>query len=256
MRQKGFTLIEIMVVVVIISLLMALVIPILGQVSEKARIQTTRALISDISRASEAFNSCFGYYPKDYLGNFSYISSESGTQDEQIKMKSSSVLLLGLTHSFIDYPKLASQSPSKGRGPFYDQLRVGDNILRYDDLQYPDMDLDPKNPYAFTMLTSIGDDSSPCAGKSAYIIIDPWGNGLVYDEKKAHRLYSQGKTTQNNEYEKKDYVHIEFGDASSGMDAALKLPYILYSLGPNATDDTDNGSTSGAIDHGDDIGNW
>ncbi len=256
MKRHGFTIIEIMVVVTIIALLIALVIPILSQVGERARTATTKSLIADLSRATEAFNAVFGYYPHDYLDNFSYVSSESGTQKEQEKAKSSAVLLLALTHSFIDNPTLASQSPSRGRGPFYDTLRVGENVRQYTATNYPTMTADPKNPLAFSMLTPATLGLPPSSTRPAFVLIDPWGNALVYDEKKANRLYTDGKATQGNSYERTDYVAIDLGDSGGCCSHAVNLPYIIYSFGPNGIDDTDGASTSGEQAHGDDIGNW
>jgi general secretion pathway protein G len=69
-RQSGFTLIEIMVVVVIIGILAALVGPkLFGQV-DKARTQAARAEISTIENAMKFYR----------LDNFTYPSSEQGIE--------------------------------------------------------------------------------------------------------------------------------------------------------------------------------
>jgi general secretion pathway protein G len=67
-QQSGFTLIEIMVVVVIIGILAALVGPkLFGQV-DKARVQAAKAEISTIENAMKFYR----------LDNFAYPSSEQG----------------------------------------------------------------------------------------------------------------------------------------------------------------------------------
>ncbi len=256
MRRKGFTLIEILVVISVIAILMALVIPILGKVGEKAKRTTCASLISDLSRGAESFAACFGYYPRDYLDGFSYTASDSGTEEEQVRRKSSAVLLLALTHSFIDHPELAKDSPARGKGPFFDDLRLGENIVRYEPLDYPQMSPDPRNPYAFSFLTYSMFGYPEQTGRPAFLIIDPWGRALVYDEKRAYYMYVKGRRTQNNSYEEHDYVGVSFTGGDALTDPAYRMPFVLYSLGPNGSDDTDKASSAGEVKHGDDIGNW
>ena len=67
-RRSGFTLIEIMVVVVILGLLAALVVPRIGpQVTEAQRI-TARTQISSIEQALEMYNMHNGFYPTTQQG--------------------------------------------------------------------------------------------------------------------------------------------------------------------------------------------
>lgn len=62
-KRAGFTLVEIMVVVVIIGLLAALIGPrIIGQ-SEKARIETTKTQISLVTQALGLYHLDNGFYP-------------------------------------------------------------------------------------------------------------------------------------------------------------------------------------------------
>ncbi len=62
-RQKGFTLIEIMVVVIILGLLAGLVLPrVLGQ-EEKARINTAKTQIRSLETALDNFKLDNGFYP-------------------------------------------------------------------------------------------------------------------------------------------------------------------------------------------------
>ncbi len=62
-NQKGFTLIEIMVVVIILGLLAGLVLPrILGQ-EEKAKFEATKVQIRSLEDALDAFKLDNGFYP-------------------------------------------------------------------------------------------------------------------------------------------------------------------------------------------------
>lgn len=62
-NQKGFTLIEIMVVVIILGLLAGLVLPrILGQ-EEKAKVEASKVQIRSLESALDAFKLDNGFYP-------------------------------------------------------------------------------------------------------------------------------------------------------------------------------------------------
>ncbi len=67
-NQKGFTLIEIMVVVVILGLLAALVLPrIMGQ-EDKARVEAAKVQIRALEDALDAFKLDNGFYPSTEQG--------------------------------------------------------------------------------------------------------------------------------------------------------------------------------------------
>ena len=62
-RQAGFTLIEVMVVIVILAILAGLVVPkVVGQ-SDKARVKTTETALSNTSNAIDMFKVDNGRYP-------------------------------------------------------------------------------------------------------------------------------------------------------------------------------------------------
>lgn len=67
-NKKGFTLIEIMVVVIILGLLAGLVLPrIMGQ-EDKARIETAKVQIRSLEGALDAFKLDNGFYPASDQG--------------------------------------------------------------------------------------------------------------------------------------------------------------------------------------------
>jgi general secretion pathway protein G len=67
-RQSGFTLIEMMVVMVIIGLLMALVGPRFIRQEEKAKVKATRAQIELLGTALDTFRLDCGRYPSNQEG--------------------------------------------------------------------------------------------------------------------------------------------------------------------------------------------
>ncbi len=67
-RQRGFTLIELMVVLTIIAMLAALVVPRLFKNVDKAKIQTTKAQITALEGALDAYKLDVGTYPTTEQG--------------------------------------------------------------------------------------------------------------------------------------------------------------------------------------------
>jgi general secretion pathway protein G len=67
-NQRGFTLIEIMVVIIILGMLAGLVLPrILGQ-EEKAKVETTKVQIRALEGALDAYKLDNGFYPETEQG--------------------------------------------------------------------------------------------------------------------------------------------------------------------------------------------
>lgn len=85
-KRRGFTLIEIMVVVVIIGMLAALVGPRLIGQSDEARRKTTAAQIAQIEQALGLYNLDNGYYPTTSQGLEALVSPPS-TPPEPINYK-------------------------------------------------------------------------------------------------------------------------------------------------------------------------
>jgi general secretion pathway protein G len=79
--DAGFTLIELMVVLIVLGLLAALVFPRLAGVGDKARADTTRAQIKGIEDALEQFNIENGFFPSTEQGLAALVSRPSSGQE-------------------------------------------------------------------------------------------------------------------------------------------------------------------------------
>jgi prepilin-type N-terminal cleavage/methylation domain-containing protein len=65
-RRQGFTLIEVLTVIIIISILAALLIPAIGGAVRRAKTAAMRMEVEGLSQAIEAYNSKYGDYPPDF----------------------------------------------------------------------------------------------------------------------------------------------------------------------------------------------
>ncbi len=85
--RRGFTLIEIMVVIGIIALLVGILLPALSKVQERAKVTQTMGLMQEFAKACDAFHQEFGRYPglvpEEILANDPQIS---GTENALLEL--------------------------------------------------------------------------------------------------------------------------------------------------------------------------
>ena len=79
-RQAGFTLVELLVVMVILGLLASLVLPNFFGQAEKAREKTTRVQIATLAAALDAFALDVGRYPSSSEGLDALVDAPSGVE--------------------------------------------------------------------------------------------------------------------------------------------------------------------------------
>lgn len=84
MTKKGFTLVELLVVVAIIGILAAILVPNVRQNLERAKVAKTKALISSLEYALAAYKNDFGKYPASYdlQGLFIALTEQAKTSYE------------------------------------------------------------------------------------------------------------------------------------------------------------------------------
>lgn len=84
MNKKGFTLVELLVVVAIIGILAAILVPNVRQNLERAKVAKTKALISSLEYALTAYQNDFGKYPTSYdlQGLFIALTEQAKTSYE------------------------------------------------------------------------------------------------------------------------------------------------------------------------------
>ena len=118
-RERGFTLIEILVVIAIIGLLMSILVVSLGRQAEAGRVTECRARFEQIKLLVESYSSRVGDYPPSRLARL-------GCKDNNHVDEGSEALVAALKAS--DYPGLRPQESwlANGDGDQCDALKLVD----------------------------------------------------------------------------------------------------------------------------------
>lgn len=78
---RGFTLVELLVVISIIAVLVGILVPVVGKIRKSSQEAATRALLSQIDAACQAYFSDFSAYPGPLSHGFMTMSEQSSTFD-------------------------------------------------------------------------------------------------------------------------------------------------------------------------------
>ena len=164
-RSSGFTLVEIMAVVLIILILAGLILSMAGHATKQADISNTKALLGRVSSGLENYKSQLGIYP--YSKNSELVNTNVVTDANMNR-----VLYRTLTNQqHADYNKL----PVVGLEPF---------------VSWKPADLNPIEPYPWEW------DGANKKMNSESGFADAWGNAVQYsfnpNISDTYRLWSKG----------------------------------------------------------------
>ena len=194
--RRGFTLIEIMVVIGIIALLIGILLPALSKVQERAKVTQTMGLMQEFAKACDAFQQEFGRYPglvpEEILANDPQIS---GTENALLELMGGGVrkndvdksLYTNTTSGFggTDWIELTFATGNAApNDKFYVKVNIGKmgEGPRINGKQYPPFfapkaaELRPVEGQMFGKTRTKGESA---AGKMPDIV-DSWGNPIIF----------------------------------------------------------------------------
>ncbi|MBI1884504.1 MAG: type II secretion system protein GspG [Chlamydiae bacterium] len=159
--KRGFTVIEMLVVISVIAILASIILPALNSAQKKAKITKTQSMIDSITTAFKQYRTDFGAYPLD--DTIPNVSGGSPTSAECIYYYSAASFVAGENADEIT------------AGPYMEYRQKDEGTST----QSADMD---------------GDGASD---DSIFPVVDAWGNSLIYIEPGTHNtnsfdIYSYG----------------------------------------------------------------
>jgi len=85
--RRGFTLIEILLVLAIIGMLAGVTIFAIGGIGKRARIDTTKAILETVANALDTYQLHIGHYPSEEEGNLDALRVKPAFDTEQLAGK-------------------------------------------------------------------------------------------------------------------------------------------------------------------------
>jgi len=135
-RRKGFTLVEILVVITIITLLVSLLVVLVGNILERARYAKTAAVVKLLDEACKTYNLDFGQYPpndmQDSRSLYHHLGMERKLKTQKGDMGAALVTtkppIVEFQHDMLGDPKSGLPDPKTNPVPIVDGF---DNPIRY-----------------------------------------------------------------------------------------------------------------------------
>ena len=206
MRRSGFTLVEMLVVVGILSLLMGLLLPSLLKATTKAKITETDALIKQLVAALQEYEHDYGDYPATSLQDEGYYSNKVNDGIES--------LLVHLS--------------SKAKGSPYIEL---------EEKYYDNLDRD-KIPSSYPLNWFFGDNQ-------AREIVDSWGNPLVYFHHRDYKKPKSNMCTYKM-MGRKNASGFKPGKSKKTATYHSWSSFQIWSVGPNGKNENGEGDDIGS----------
>ena len=194
--RRGFTLIEIMVVIGIIALLIGILLPALSKVQERAKVTQTMGLMQEFAKACDAFQQEFGRYPglvpEEILANDPQIS---GTENALLELMGGGVrkndvdksLYTNTTTGFggTDWIELTFATGNAApNDKFYVKVNIGKmgEGPRINSKQYPPFFAPKAAELRPIEGQVIGKNRTPGESAAGKIpdLVDSWGNPIIF----------------------------------------------------------------------------
>lgn len=200
-RREGFTLIEILVVIAIISVLMGLILPAIMKAGSKAKVVETTALIEKIKAALQGYEHDNGDYPPTSLKDAGFYSNSINDGIESL-----------VVH-------LASKSK-------------GNPYLEIEEKYYENLDND-NIPNSYPLDWFFGD-------RQAREIVDAWGNPLVYFHHRDYSKPKRHMTAYKN-LTRKTVTGFKPGKSKKTAAYHSWSSFQIWSVGPNCENENGEG---------------
>lgn len=198
LASRGFTLVELLIVISVMLILMGLLVLGVGAILTKAKVKSTEALIKRLQLATDDFQTKVGYLPHDGLDDT--FRTPDGTD-----VQSSAALYNQLTQK-----KTKAKVSKAGDVTGYTEITPVLDDLGQDSLSAP----------------------NPPDDENARDIVDAWGNAIHYDNVRAGFSPQDSAVVHRHEGEAHE-SDVRNSDAVAIPGAQNKDGYDIWSHGPN-----------------------
>jgi type II secretory pathway pseudopilin PulG len=190
-RIKGFTLIEILIVTLIIISLIAIMIPVVGTMREKARAAATRERFATIGTGLETYKTDFGYYPPSAPGTFKGVATtpvNANTNNKNLLLNSGSAMLAEALLGYLPYEfdGAGTLSPLSGqdKDDFGFRKNVGGRGNRYgpytDAMAVPLLSGSGSGNIRIEDVPTYSSVTTPATNCKRMVYLDAYGNEILY----------------------------------------------------------------------------